>query len=75
MAEYGTLPANNTLKISDLNVAFPAQKLQDLEDLLRLAKLGPKTYENSGGDFGVSYQWMSDAKEYWAKTFDWYAVM
>lgn len=75
MAEYSTLPASNTLKISDFNVAVPAQKLQDLRDILRLSKLGPQTYENSGEAFGVSYQWMSNAKEYWAKTFDWYAVL
>ena len=74
MSEYGTIPANASLEISKFEVQTSDAELADLQTLLRLCLLGPKTYENlhSDGQYGVTYEWMSEAKTYWADSFDWY---
>jgi microsomal epoxide hydrolase len=56
-----------------LNV--PDQDLSEWRQLLQLSKLGPKTYENQQTEhnFGVSYKWLSDAKDYWLSKYDWRA--
>lgn len=53
------------------------QKLQDLKTLLRLSPVAKETYENlqddgSHGKFGVSRNWIVEAKKYWEEEFDWY---
>lgn len=57
-----------TLSVSD-------QDLSEWRQLLQLSKLGPKTYENhqSERNFGVTYKWLSDAKEHWLNRYDWRA--
>lgn len=52
------------------------QKLQDFRTLLRLSPLPKETYENlqnagSHGEFGISRQWMINAKKHWEQDFDW----
>lgn len=73
MAGYDQLPNVPTIELSKFIVNIPEADLQDLKDQLRTSKLGPKTYENMGADgrFGVTYEWMSQAKAYWETTFDW----
>ncbi|KAJ0282582.1 hypothetical protein COL940_005135 [Colletotrichum noveboracense] len=76
MSNYAQLPHTPTLETSPFRLSAPPQELQELRDLVRLSKLGPRTYENSsaGGKYGVEYEWMAEAKERWAEGFDWTAV-
>ncbi|KAH8695276.1 Alpha/Beta hydrolase protein [Talaromyces proteolyticus] len=76
MASYDQLPHGSSLDISRFSVKVPEIDLNDLRTLLRLSKLGPKTYENmrSDGKYGVSYEWMSNAKAYWQNSFNWHSV-
>lgn len=57
-----------TLSISD-------NDLDEFKQLLKLSKLGPQTWESSqeDGRFGVTRQWLSDAKDYWLTKYDWRA--
>jgi microsomal epoxide hydrolase len=73
MADYSKIPQNASLQLTSCAVTIPDEELEDFKDLLRLSRLGPKTYENLqlDGRFGVSYEWMSAAKSYWEREFDW----
>jgi pimeloyl-ACP methyl ester carboxylesterase len=55
-----------TLNISDSD-------LSDFKALLKASKLGPDTWEGRQEDrrFGVTRQWLSDAKDYWLNQYDW----
>lgn len=57
-----------TLNISD-------QDLSEWRQLLQLSKLAPKIYENhqSKQNFGVTYNWLSNAKDHWLDKYDWRA--
>ena len=73
MSRYDRLPKGATLGLTDFKVAIPEVELNDFKELLRLSRLGPKTYENlqKDGHFGVTYEWMSKAKSHWETNFDW----
>jgi microsomal epoxide hydrolase len=47
--------------------------LCEFQELLRVSKIGPATWWNEHNDlrFGVSREWLSQAKEAWLNTFDW----
>ncbi|UKZ57098.1 hypothetical protein TrVGV298_010950 [Trichoderma virens] len=51
----------------------PEKKLSEFHELLKLSKIGPATWWNQHNDhrFGVSREWLSEAKETWLTTFDW----
>jgi microsomal epoxide hydrolase len=57
-----------TLHVSD-------QDVSECRQLLQLSKLGPTTYENTQTEknFGVTKEWLSNAKDYWLNTYDWRA--
>ncbi|CAM1504649.1 Fc.00g022400.m01.CDS01 [Cosmosporella sp. VM-42] len=76
MSTYSELPHDISVETSRFFVNTTKDELQGLMDLLRCSKLGPKTYENmaSGGEYGITYEWMSNAKAYWESRFDWSAV-
>lgn len=46
MSNYDTLPKAVCLELTSFTVAIPDNELRDFRELLRLSKLGPKTYEN-----------------------------
>jgi microsomal epoxide hydrolase len=73
MSNYDTLPKAACLELTRFTVAIPDNELRDFKELLQLSKLGPKTYENvqNDGRFGVTYEWMSNAKSHWETNFDW----
>ena len=73
MSQYDRLPARAKVALANFTVAIPDVELNDFKELLRLSRLGPKTYENlqKDGRFGVTYEWMSKAKSHWETTFDW----
>lgn len=70
---YASIPPNATLKPTPFEAKVPDTELNDFEQLLRLSKLGPKTFENQHTDrsFGVDYAWLEKAKAYWEDDFDW----
>ncbi len=74
MSDYGILPKSATLQPSKFNISIPENDLADFKQLLKLSKIGPKTFENIQEDpnqFGVSHKWMSETKQYWESKFDW----
>lgn len=75
MASYGDFPYVPIVETTPLTVRTSDEDLQGLLELVRLSKLGPQTYENTsaGGKYGVTYDWISEAKNRWTSGFDWYA--
>ena len=73
MSQYDRLPQGASLDVTRFTLAIPDTQLADFNQLLRLSKLGPKTYENlqKDGRFGLTYDWMSTAKSHWETKFDW----
>ncbi|RFU78910.1 epoxide hydrolase [Trichoderma arundinaceum] len=51
----------------------PEKEFAEFRELLKLSKIGPETWWNQHNDrrFGVSREWLSQAKETWLTTFDW----
>jgi microsomal epoxide hydrolase len=56
-------------------LSIPDSTLSSWRQLLDLSPLGPKTFENqqTQENYGVTYKWMSETKDYWLNTFDWRA--
>lgn len=54
---------------------IPDGEYSDLQQLLRLARTGPLTWENQHDDgrYGVSHRWLMSMKDYWLRKFDWRA--
>ena len=52
------------------------QDISEFKQLLHLSKIGPHTFENHQEDrrFGLTHQWLSDAKDYWLNKYDWRAT-
>ncbi|KAK4940405.1 hypothetical protein LTR10_019511 [Elasticomyces elasticus] len=73
MAGYDSIPSAASLRPEKYKISFPEQQLSDFKNLLKLSPLAPHTYENLQGDgrFGVTYDWMSKAKEYWENQYNW----
>ena len=73
MAGYDTIPQAARLQPEKFQLSISDQDLADFNILLRLSKLAPRTYENlqNDGRYGVTYEWMSKAKEYWETKYDW----
>ncbi|KAK8158055.1 Alpha/Beta hydrolase protein [Phyllosticta citrichinensis] len=74
MASYGTIPSAAKTKPTPFKVEIPQEKLQQLEQLVKLSPLGPETYENLFEDrrYGISHSWLAKAKKEW-ESFDWRA--
>ncbi|ENH72096.1 Putative epoxide hydrolase [Fusarium oxysporum f. sp. cubense race 1] len=55
-----------TLRISE-------EEYSQLQELLRLSRIGPKTWENQHQDrrYGIPHQWLTSTKDYWLNKFDW----
>ncbi|KAL7930201.1 Alpha/Beta hydrolase protein [Trichoderma chlorosporum] len=72
MASFANLPANRKSTPAPFTVSIPEQQLNDFKTLLKLSKIGPKTYENelTDGKFGISRDWLVQAKAEWEK-WDW----
>lgn len=72
---FDTLPTKATLKPKPFKAHVSDQELDDFKQLVKLSKIGPKTYENLKTDryFGISRDWLAEAKEYWETKYDWHA--
>ena len=74
---FSTPPASVQQQPKSFDLHVEEQKLQDFKTLLKLSPVAKETYENkrdegSHGKFGVSRQWIIDAKREWMEKFDWY---
>lgn len=56
-------------------VNFPDDQYSQLQQLLRLSRVGPVTWENQheDGRYGASHQWLVSTKDHWLTKFDWRA--
>lgn len=76
---FNTLPAKASDKIEPFELHIPETRLQDFRTLLKLSPIGPATWENQastkaeGRNFGITRDWLVDAKETWLEKFDWRA--
>jgi hypothetical protein len=74
---YDTPPTTATISLEDFKVSITDSQLEELQQLLRLGRLPRATYENAvqqEGQFGVTREWMSSTRDYWADEFDWQVV-
>ncbi|KDQ08979.1 hypothetical protein BOTBODRAFT_37508 [Botryobasidium botryosum FD-172 SS1] len=67
------LSTSTTTFADPFKVNIPDSAIDEFKTLLRLSKLAPQTYENSQEDwrYGVTGEWMREAKEKWLNDFDW----
>lgn len=70
---YDTIPSNASLKPQSFTAHVSDQEIDDFKQLLKLSKIGPKTYENQKPDhyLGISREWLADAKKHWETQYDW----
>lgn len=73
MSAYDNVPRKATLQLSKFNAAVSEDELSEFKQLIKLSKIGPKTYENLQEDrrYGMTHSWLSDAKSYWENKYDW----
>ncbi|PTB43513.1 hypothetical protein M441DRAFT_189529 [Trichoderma asperellum CBS 433.97] len=66
-------PTNMPGKPEPFTLHVPEKELSAFYELLKLSKIGPATWWNqhTDGRFGVSREWLSQAKETWLTAFDW----
>lgn len=72
---YEIVPSKASLKPEKFTAHVSDEELNDFKQLLKLSKIGPKTYENQDNDFnrylGIKREWLSDAKKHWETSYDW----
>ena len=72
-AAFSELPSA-TKSVQPFTLSIPDSSLEELHSLLKLAKIGPTTWESSQDDrrYGITAAWLASAKEHWINRFDWY---
>lgn len=75
MVDYANLPAGATLDVKLFKAHVEAEKLQHLETLLELSPIAPAVFENTnaGRRYGMTRDWLENAKKVWLHEFDWRA--
>jgi microsomal epoxide hydrolase len=73
MTGYDTLPSGVTGNIEKFKLHISDEKISDFKQLVKLSPIGPVTYENSvkDGSFGITRDWLVNAKKTWETKFDW----
>lgn len=76
MSSWSTIPSKALRQPTPFQVSIPEEQLSDIHKLLELSKIPPVTYESVQGDrkYGITHQWMTEAKQYWLNTFKWYIL-
>ncbi|KAL4867462.1 hypothetical protein BDV12DRAFT_186641 [Aspergillus spectabilis] len=71
--QFNSIPRGIPGKPEPLTLRVPDKDLAEFLDLLRLSKIGPATWWNQHNDgrYGLSREWLSEAKETWLSTFNW----
>lgn len=76
---FDKLPSAATGKPEPFQLHVPEADFTDFKTLLKLSPVAPPTYENStstreaGKDYGVTRDWLVNAKQTWLEKFDWRA--
>lgn len=70
---YNKVPASASLKPQPFTAHISDEELNDFKQAVKYSKIGPKTYENLKDDrsFGVSREWLTNAKQHWLTNYDW----
>ncbi|EME83297.1 uncharacterized protein MYCFIDRAFT_52339 [Pseudocercospora fijiensis CIRAD86] len=74
---FDSIPSKATLNIKPFKAHVSDEDLNDFKQLLKLSKIGPKTYENQVANvkdylhFGITHKWLSEAKQRWENGYDW----
>ncbi|WPH00867.1 Hypothetical protein R9X50_00369800 [Acrodontium crateriforme] len=74
---FADVPSRATLKPKPFKAHVSDEELNDFKQLLKLSKIGPKTYENQVADvkdyrgFGLTRDWLVKAKQEWETSYDW----
>ena len=74
---YDSFPAKASLKPEPFNAHVADSELEAFKQLLKLSRIGPKTYENQVADpkdyrsFGVKREWLAESKEHWLNDYNW----
>ncbi|KAL2863276.1 epoxide hydrolase family protein [Aspergillus lucknowensis] len=76
MAAFNTLPRDIPNRPQPFTLHVPESDFDDFKALIRLSKIGPKTWWNQhtdDGRFGISRDWLARAKETWLspESFNW----
>ena len=71
-APFSTPPAAAQTQPKPFTAKVPQEKIDEFKALLKVAKLGPVTFEGEQKDrkFGLSREWIQHAKDVWEK-WDW----
>lgn len=71
--DFGVVPSTACNIPQRFPVVFPQTELDDLQKLIAVSRVGPVTFEGLQQDrkYGVTTQWLHDAKQAWLKDFDW----
>lgn len=75
MSEYSAIPRGASLDVQPFMARAPEDKLQHFKQLLELSPIGPAVFENTsnGRRYGITREWLEEAKSKWLKDFDWRA--
>ena len=70
---FSRVPSTAKTIPTPFRVSIPEDQLTEFKTLIKLGKLGPRTYENSQPDnrYGVTYDWLQDMQKQWVNDFDW----
>ncbi|GJC80900.1 putative epoxide hydrolase [Colletotrichum liriopes] len=71
MSEFGRIPPHALRQPKSFTLRVAEDDITELKTLLKLSKIGPVTFENANDGFGITREWLSDAKDYWLNRFDW----
>lgn len=71
-ASFATVPGGARTNPLPFKVSVPEGQLEEFRQLLRLSKIGPKTFEGEQNDrrYGINRDWLVNAKKEWEK-WDW----
>ena len=72
-SKFGVIPNDTPSNPKPFTLHVAEEELVAFRDLLRLSKIGPPTWWNQQNDpqYGVSRQWLIEAKETGLNNFDW----
>ena len=68
MAGYDAIPQAARQRPEPFKLTVSDEQLSQFKNLLRLY---PRAPSQNGGRFGVTYEWISKAKDHWENTYDW----
>ncbi|TKA36752.1 hypothetical protein B0A54_11622 [Friedmanniomyces endolithicus] len=74
---FDTIPSKASFKPKPFNAHVSDEDLRSFQTHLKYSRIGPKTYENLTTDvkdfnhWGISRQWVADAKQHWETKYDW----